>query len=431
MRMTRVCLVLLLLLFLNALALATSSYTSKFKIESNSELSRLYVVIRNDPGRHNSFGFIDRTGKLVIDFDKLPKTTRNLGEFHEGLAVIYLEHASSGKSTMGYIDRTGTIVIGPRFDYARDFSEGLAYVETKTFHGFINHQGKVVINLEPLGSAFGTSIEGLGAKDFHEGRAAVGTGRWDEYQLSRDDSNTWGGRWGYIDSSGKLIIKPLYKFADNFSEGRAGVVVNEPGYKIEATYGFIDRDGLTVILPQFSPRRGGPHYFGIGGTTIFRDGLARVKTLEGFYGFIDKNGAFVVAPKLMEATDFSDGFAWAYTVNTETGAATKVGWLDTSGRWAITDLTNRKEAQHAQVVFSEGLAAAPLELPDGSFLWGYINHKGVEVIKPKFQAAGPFKGGIAEVSITEPWLGEAVEYIDKQGHYIWKSKWISRHRKRR
>lgn len=388
-------------------------------------------MIRNDPGRRNSFGFIDRTGKLVIDFDKLPKTTRNVGEFHEGLALIYLEHATSGKSTMGYFDRTGKIVLGPRYDYARDFSEGLAYVETKGFHGFIDHQGKIVINLEPFTSAFGVPIDGLGAKDFHEGRAAVGTWRWDDYQLARDDSNMWGGRWGYIDRSGKLAVKPLYKFADNFSDGRAGVVVNERAYKIEPTYGFIDKDGRMVITPQFSPRPGGPHSFGVGGTTIFHDGLARVKTLEGFYGFIDKNGVFVVPPKLTEATDFSDGFAWAYTINLETGAVTKVGWLDTSGHWAGTDLTNQKQAQQAQLIFSEGLAASPLEMPDGNFLWGYVNHSGLVVIKPAFNAAGPFKGGIAEVSITEPWLGQEVEYIDKQGHYIWRSKWLKRYPARR
>lgn len=47
----------------------------------------LYKVVNND----NRVGFIDKTGKLVIGFDQLPKETVAVRDFHEGRAVIYLQ----------------------------------------------------------------------------------------------------------------------------------------------------------------------------------------------------------------------------------------------------------------------------------------------------------------------------------------------------
>lgn len=51
-------------------------------------------------------------------------------------------------------------------------------------------------------------------------------------------------RWGYIDKSGNVVIKPIFKDACGFSEGLAAVIVDNK-------YGFIDRNGNMVIAPQF------------------------------------------------------------------------------------------------------------------------------------------------------------------------------------
>jgi hypothetical protein len=59
--------------------------------------------------------------------------------FSEGLACVEIE----GK--MGYIDRTGCIVIAPQFEIANDFSEGLAIVVTDGGYGYIDKEGKLVI----------------------------------------------------------------------------------------------------------------------------------------------------------------------------------------------------------------------------------------------------------------------------------------------
>lgn len=387
-----------------------------------SEQSRLYPVWRIASRYRNSFGFIDRSGKLVIDFERLPTTTKYVGEFHEGLAVIHLEQRKSEDTIKGYIDRTGKIVIGPRFDYARDFSEGLAYVETKAFRGFIDHQGKTVINLDRLQAAFGTSINYLGAKDFHEGRAAVGTGRWPGYQLSFDDSNTWDGRWGYIDRAGNLVTAPVYVFAEDFSEGRAGVVINDGSHGLEAKHGFIDTEGRLVVRGQFSPRLGGPHLFGVGGTASFREGLACVKTLDGLYGYIDREGLFVIPPKLAKATDFSDGLAWAVGLDFEKNVFSDVGFLDKSGRWVLTEHKGQKFLHNIPLRFSDGLAAVPSSIGNEP-QWAYVDHEGVEVIKAlRLSTAGRFEDGIARVSVYDPSKGDMSGYIDKRGRFIWRSR---------
>ena len=63
-------------------------------------------------------GFLDKTGKIVINrqFD-------SAAEFSEGLAVV-----KSGDK-YGYIDKTGKTIINPQFSNSRSFTEGLAGVK--------------------------------------------------------------------------------------------------------------------------------------------------------------------------------------------------------------------------------------------------------------------------------------------------------------
>ena len=54
------------------------------------------------------------------------------------------------------------------------------------------------------------------------------------------------GKQGYINKAGKIIIKPQFRGASEFSEGLANVGTFE-NYKA----GFIDKTGKIVIEPQF------------------------------------------------------------------------------------------------------------------------------------------------------------------------------------
>jgi hypothetical protein len=85
--------------------------------------------------QNEKYGFIDKTGKVVISpqFD-------DLGSFTKGLAAV----EQNGKG--GYIDKKGKIVISPQFDYLDSFTKGLAMFEQNGKWGYIDKKGKVVIS---------------------------------------------------------------------------------------------------------------------------------------------------------------------------------------------------------------------------------------------------------------------------------------------
>jgi hypothetical protein len=89
-----------------------------YRIGPYSRFSEGLAVVYADEGGE-WHGCIDTTGRLVF------KVKGEVRRFHEGLAVF----RSEGK--YGYLDRTGRIVIEPRFGEAWDFRRGFAKVELR------------------------------------------------------------------------------------------------------------------------------------------------------------------------------------------------------------------------------------------------------------------------------------------------------------
>lgn len=122
------------------------------------------------------------------------------------------------KGKYGYRDGAGGYVIAPQFDYAGEFSEGLAVVGLgkypATKWGYINLQGQIVV-----------PAQFDGAHDFSEGMAAV----------------SMGGKFGYIDHAGKLAVPVQFDEAQKFSGGRARVRI------IKSGYGYINKLGEFVV----------------------------------------------------------------------------------------------------------------------------------------------------------------------------------------
>lgn len=104
----------------------------------------LFSILQN-----GKIGFIDRTGKLIIT----PRF-ESVDDFSEGLARITIttDPHSYPFTKYGYIDTTGEIVIKPQFDEAYDFSEGLALVKVGDLHGFIDRTGQMVIEPQFYGA---------------------------------------------------------------------------------------------------------------------------------------------------------------------------------------------------------------------------------------------------------------------------------------
>ena len=102
---------------------------------------------------------------------------------------------------------------------------------------------------------------------FYEGLAAF-----------KDQSS---GNWGFINSTGKVVIPAQYEFVDKFSEGLAAVrfkAINSQASK----WGYIDRTGKTVIGPMFEKKPGG-----------FSEGWAVVTKRNDKQVLMDKAGTIV------------------------------------------------------------------------------------------------------------------------------------------
>ena len=86
--------------------------------------------------------YINSKGEIVFGhLSGLCNQLRNIGSLHDGLATYYDDRTSM----YGYINKEGKIVIPAQYDYAEDFSEGLAIVRTNidgaSKHIFIDTKG--------------------------------------------------------------------------------------------------------------------------------------------------------------------------------------------------------------------------------------------------------------------------------------------------
>jgi hypothetical protein len=341
----------------------------------------LFPVYRDDSG-----GFIDQTGKVAI-----PLCFDSVGNFSEGLAPF------ERYRRWGFIDASGKVAIQPQFFEANAFSEGLARVKVTDDDdhgkgarwGFIDRNGRMVIQpeYETLDDANRTfrmlmmpGDETLNDADdedagFRNGLAMIEADR----------------KRGFIDKTGKVVIKPQFRFKNRFHEG---LVVATSGEELETwKWGYIDAVGSWAIRPQFE--WAGP----------FSEHLAPV-VLGRRCGFVNLNGEFVLQLPLQPGeTDcnrvpgpFADGLSpWQ--------PGEKYGFLDHRGRMAIKP---RFDKAHG---FSEGLAWVKL-----GGKWGCIDKRGRMAIKPReLKMLDEFHNGLAEVVTPD----DAHGYIDRSGKYVW------------
>lgn len=246
--------------------------------------------------------------------------------------------------------------------------------------GFINSTGQIAIKPQFEEAA-----------DFHEGLAAV--------LVQRGDSSH---AYGYIDKSGAYAVEPRFKIARDFSEGLA--LVMEDG-----AWSYIDKEG-NVVFSVF-----------VGGYAAdFSDGLALFTTSstsnESKWGFFNTKGEIAIAAEFDGAESFSEGYAAAcirdkvegnsegYSLNPVPG---KWGFIDTSGAWVIEPVYWDCRS------FSEGLATVQFAYPSRAAGWCYIDVRGNVVIQTTFESIASFSEGLADVRD-----GDSRRYIDKAGAVV-------------
>jgi hypothetical protein len=271
--------------------------------------------------------------------------------------------------------------------------EALFPVRTEAGFGYIDRSGKLVLK-GPY----------AGASRFAEGLAAV--------QMKKAE------KVGYIDTTGKLVIPLQFDFADPFSEGLAAVMENHK-------WGYVDKTGKLVIPFSFPIAQqfvNGRAAVGTGPTGEFgyidtkgefplanryqlampyREGLAAVRSFAERVKFIDMDGKPVIPPQFLAAGEFVDGLA---PVQAQTPQGVRWGFVDKQGKMAIP-------AEYGNALpFADGLA--PVQALSGK--WGFVDAKNIMVIPPEWDQAGSFTYGLSQV-----WSGNKFGYIGKDGKYVW------------
>ena len=125
--------------------------------------------------RNDKYGFIDKTGKVVI-----PLIYEFAGDFHEGLACV----KNKGDGKCGFLDKTGKLAVPCAYYTVSDFQEGLAIVSKDYKYGVIDKAGKEVV---PCVYYY--------INNFREGLALA------IEEIEED------GKIGYIDETGNLVIE--------------------------------------------------------------------------------------------------------------------------------------------------------------------------------------------------------------------------------
>ena len=283
-----------------------------------------YSVFRYSDGviccvsTNDKWNYFDREGKLLFS-----STDGGPSQFHDGFACKY----SSEAGKYYFIDKKGEKAFGGKmWEWADDFSDGMASVFDGRGWGFINTEGELVIPCK-YDSAAEQNPGG-----FSEGLAAV------VIVPERD-------LFGYIDKTGKQVFPNLY-FADTqFSEGLAWVWDRE-----SQRYGYIDKTGKLVIKLE-------QNWNG----DSFHEGLALVRMGGNKQGFIDTTGKLVIdlGEEYDEAFQFQEGLA-------RVRKDKSYGFIDTTGKLVIPcEYTSCYED------FSEGLVPAKK-----GEKWGYIARDG-------------------------------------------------------
>ena len=241
----------------------------------------------------NAWGFVDESGRLAVPYE-WQFDSFDTPHFDSGHCLVAkYEKSPAGISYKRWyiIDKQGRSVKLPaNIEKVSNFQNGIASVVSKkgnvATQFFINTKGvRVFPNLSRTIMWAYVTPDPIAARPFKNGLAAY---------YDRDTE-----RYGFINTKGQFVVKPVFLDAHDFSDGLAAVKL--PATQSNpAAWGFIDTSGKMVIPAKFSIEPGN-----------FRTGRAPVEKRNGHKVMIDKSGE-VVSPEFYELSEcFSNGNAIA------------------------------------------------------------------------------------------------------------------------
>ena len=215
------------------------------------------------------WGFVDATGKQVI-----PVVYAEAYPFKHGVTSA----RRRGESGWILINKKGERLGTKTFSSPLFFSDGLAAFREDSKTGYVDLDGKVVIEPGPFSG--GSFDSGLAAITLRQGYA-------------------------FIDKTGKIVLPGPYEQTDGFRSGYARV-------KVKNREALIDTRGKYFLPPK---------YYAV---SFFTEGLVGVKTSSKAAGFLNEKGKMFIAPKWHFALPFAHGFSIVIT-NDKYGVINRAG----------------------------------------------------------------------------------------------------------
>jgi len=181
-------------------------------------------------------------------------------------------------------------------------------------------------------------------------------------------------KWGFVDSTGKVVIQYQYEEAGSFNENLAAV-------KLEGKFGFINKTGITVIKPQFEE------------ADHFINGLSLVE-ISNTVGLIDQRGNWIFKIDSASISGPANNF---YIVEKSEASF----FLNRKGKNINIEFENLSEFNGYRAAFKK----------DGNV--GYIDTLGNIVVPAIYEEGSDFENGFAQVK-----KNELCGLIDKDGKFI-------------
>ncbi len=219
-------------------------------VYNNSDLNNLSLAgsVGSDSVRVVSFG--DRS--QIIDADRVIQGFLNFLPVDAGIFAGGLVPISNG-GVYSYYDLLGDMQFGNYF-YAGTFCDGKAAVCSEAGWILIDNKGNQISS-----NVYEDIILGQEKEFMHSGvMLAKLNGKYQIYNQQEEPANAFscdmfdivtddgliafcnGGKWGFVDIEGNIVIEPAYAGAKSFSNGYAAVSNG-------STWGFIDKQGIMVI----------------------------------------------------------------------------------------------------------------------------------------------------------------------------------------
>lgn len=263
--------------------------------------------------KNGKYGLIDQNGNV-----KIKAKYKDIKGYSNGLACV---KATNGK--YGFTTEKGFFPIEAIYNDATNFStEGIAAVSNRGEWGYIDRLGKLLIDYKyadatPFKNGHSivrrTMSKTVGMINTR-GQMVVDSKTYLQLYFPKDGMiaarKQGSGKWGFVNTSGKLAIEPQYSKVTSFGDGHALA-------KADVRYAVIDKQGREVAPAMFEDAK----------VEGYNDGLAAAM-YEGKWGFINTKGEVAVDFQFEDVQSFSMGKAAVMMDG-------YWGYIDTSGEFVV------------------------------------------------------------------------------------------------